>query len=72
MEGAQECQGCEQLQNDEADGGDDPVERSEVGDDAGDEECGGHDVTVVVVEEVGPGEKRFWVPARPMRMRSSQ
>ena len=30
----------------------DPVQRSEVGDDARDEECGGHDVTVVVVEEV--------------------
>ena len=52
MECAQERQRGEQLQNDEADGGADPVERGEVGDDAGDEERRGHDVTVVVVEEV--------------------
>ncbi len=57
MECAQERQRGEQLQNDEADRRADPVERGEVGDDAGDEERGGHDVTVVVVEEVGRREE---------------
>ena len=52
VEGAQECERCEQLQDDEADGWADPVQRSEVGDGAGDEERCGHDVAVVVVEEV--------------------
>ena len=46
----------EQLQDDEADRRADPVERGEAGDDAGDEEGAGHDVAVVVVEQVGRRE----------------
>ena len=52
VEGAQQCQRCHQLQHDEAEGGADPVQRREVGDDARDEERCGHHVTVVVVEEI--------------------
>ena len=53
MERAQQSASeASKLQNDQADRRADPVERGEVGDAAGDEERGGHDVTVVVVEEV--------------------
>ena len=49
----QQRQRRDQLQHDEADRRADPVQRRQPGDAARDEERGGHDVAVVVVEEVG-------------------
>ena len=57
MKRAQKRQRCQQLQDYEADGRADPVQWGEVGDRARDEEGSGHDVTVVIVEEIGRREE---------------
>ena len=52
MQRTQQGERGDKLADDEADRRADPVQRGEAGDGTGEQECRGHDMAVVVVEQV--------------------